>query len=71
MNARVPVYHGISNMNTIYKLFFTVAAFFRGCCFSARGGDDLDERVNSIFASSTGWVRQRDFCTIPGTSFWL
>jgi AGCS family alanine or glycine:cation symporter len=61
-------------MNTIYKLFFTVAAFF-AVAVPASAQDSvmsLDERVNSIFASSTGWFVSAIFAPIPGTSFpWI
>ena len=61
-------------MNTIYKLFFTVAAFFAVAvpASAQEAVMTLDERVNSIFASSTGWFVGAIFAPIPGTSFpWI
>jgi AGCS family alanine or glycine:cation symporter len=61
-------------MNTIYKLFFTVAAFFAVAvpASAQEAVMTLDERVNSIFASSTGWFVSAIFAPIPGTSFpWI
>ena len=61
-------------MNTIYKLFFTVAAFFAVAvpASAQEAVMTLDERVNSMFASSTGWFVSAIFAPIPGTSFpWI
>ncbi len=61
-------------MNIIYKLFFTTAAFF-AIAVPASAQEvamTLDEKVNSIFSSATGWFVNGIFMSIPGTNFpWI
>jgi AGCS family alanine or glycine:cation symporter len=61
-------------MNTIFKLFFTVAAFMSTAVSASaqEAAMSLDAKVNAIFASSTGWFVSAIFAPIPGTSFpWI
>ena len=61
-------------MNMIYKFLCTIAVFFAVAipASAQEAAATLDERVNAIFASSTGWFVSAIFAPIPGTSFpWI
>jgi len=61
-------------MNTIYRLFITVTAFF-ALSLPALAQDaamTLDARVNAAFSGATGWFVNFIFMSIPGTNFpWI
>ena len=61
-------------MNTIYRLFLTVAAFI-AVAVPASAQDaamSLDEKVNAGFSAATGWFVNFIFMSIPGTNFpWI
>ncbi|SDZ58797.1 alanine or glycine:cation symporter, AGCS family [Jannaschia faecimaris] len=60
-------------MQNIQRLFLTLGTFFvlTGQAF-AQEAQTLDQRVNAIFAASTGWFVNGIFAPIPGTSFpWI
>jgi len=60
-------------MKNIQRLFLTLGMFFvLSSQAIAQDAPSLDERVNSMFASSTGWFVNGIFAPIPGTSFpWI
>jgi AGCS family alanine or glycine:cation symporter len=61
-------------MTMIYKLFFTAAAFLAIAvpASAQEAAMTLDEKVNSIFSSATGWFVNGIFMAIPGTNFpWI
>ncbi len=61
-------------MSNIYRVFFTVAAFFAASLPAAAQEAVLtmDEKVNAAFSSATGWFVNGIFMSIPGTNFpWI